>query len=117
MSKNMTINYLEVPTSNIAATKAFFTNVFNWSFTDYGEEYVAFSTAEMEGGFYLSETLSLRANGAALIVFYTDELEKTQILIEQANGKITEPVFDFPGGRRFHFTEPGGSEFAVWSDN
>ena len=25
-------------------------------------------------------------------------------------------VFDFPGGRRFHFTDPGGHELAVWSD-
>ena len=29
--------------------------------------------------------------------------------------KITKDIFSFPGGRRFQFTEPGGSEFAAWS--
>jgi len=24
--------------------------------------------------------------------------------------------FQFPGGRRFHFTDPGGNELAVWSE-
>jgi uncharacterized protein len=31
-----------------------------------------------------------------------------------AGGVITLDPFDFPGGRRFHFREPGGNELAVW---
>ena len=25
------------------------------------------------------------------------------------------PLFDFPGGRRFHFIDPDGYELAVWT--
>ncbi len=116
MNSDKTINYLEVPSKDIPKTKAFFTDVFKWSFTDYGDEYVAFSSPGMEGGFYLSDNASLTSNGATLIVFYAENLQQTQSEIEQAGGNIIKPIFDFPGGRRFHFTDPGGSEFAVWSD-
>ena len=54
-------------------------------------------------------------NGSALIVFYSDRLEETLAKVTAAGGKIVKPVFSFPGGRRFHFTEPSGNEFAVWA--
>jgi len=56
------------------------------------------------------------ANGAALLVFYSSNLEATLIKVSDAGGKIVKSIFSFPGGRRFHFTEPSGNEFAVWSD-
>ena len=55
-------------------------------------------------------------NGSALVVFYSSQLEKTQEKIEEAGGKIIKPIFSFPGGRRFHFSDPSNNEFAVWSD-
>jgi hypothetical protein len=36
--------------------------------------------------------------------------------VEAAGGEILQPIYAFPGGRRFHFAEPSGNEFAVWSD-
>lgn len=36
--------------------------------------------------------------------------------VEAAGGQIVKPIFTFPGGRRFHFTEPGGSELVVWAE-
>lgn len=116
MSKHETINYLELPAIDIPATKAFFEEVFNWTFTDYGEEYTAFSEDRLEGGFYKSDKQSSTENGAALIIFYSDDLESTQKKIKKAGGRIIKPIFSFPGGRRFHFTEPSGNELSVWSD-
>jgi predicted enzyme related to lactoylglutathione lyase len=55
-------------------------------------------------------------NGSALIVFYSANLEETQAKVERAGGRIIKPIFSFPGGRRFHFTEPSGNEFAVWGE-
>lgn len=49
-------------------------------------------------------------------MFYSNDLEATQEKVKQANGNIVKPIFLFPDGRRFHFTDPGGNEFAVWSD-
>ncbi len=114
------INYLEFPSRDLACTKTFFSRVFGWTFVDYGPEYCAFQEAEsgtVEGGFYLADVTSHTDNGAALVVFYSVSLAETQASVEQAGGVICRPVFEFPGGRRFHFKEPGGNEFAVWSDN
>ncbi|GAB1262719.1 VOC family protein [Aurantivibrio plasticivorans] len=110
------INYLELPARDILATKTFFSEVFSWRFEDYGPQYSAFFDAGLDGGFYQSEDSSTTANGAALIVFYSENLDATQKKIEKAGGLICKHVFSFPGGRRFHFKEPSGNEFAVWSD-
>lgn len=112
------INYLELPAKDIDKNKTFFSNVFQWQFTDYGPEYTAFSAKEagLDGGFYLADVSSSTANGAVLIVFYSASLQDTENKIEQHGGEITKPTFSFPGGQRFHFTDPCGNEYAVWSD-
>lgn len=116
MNVHEKMNYVEFPARDIQATKSFFTHVFGWSFEDFGAEYTAFEDEGLDGGFYYSEKVSLTKHGSALIVFYSEELEITEAKIINAGGKIIRPTFTFPGGRRFHFTEPSGNEFAVWSD-
>lgn len=110
------INYVEFPASDIEATKAFFSQAFDWTFTDYGPEYTAFSDQGLDGGFFQSDLTVSTNRGSALIVFYSDDLEQTQARIESAGGSIIKPIFAFPGGRRFHFGDPNGNEYAVWSD-
>ena len=116
MNEHEKINYVEFPARDIEATKDFFSKVFDWSFVDYGPEYTAFSNEGIDGGFFKSELSASTERGSALIVFYSNELEKTQAKIENAGGSITKPIFLFPGGRRFHFRDPSGNEYAVWSD-
>jgi len=116
MNEHEKINYIEFPSKNIEATKTFFTSVFGWSFIDYGSEYTVFSNEGINGGFFKSHLTTSTENGSALIVFYSKNLEKTQSKIESADGSIIKPIFSFPGGRRFHFSDPNGNEYAVWSD-
>jgi uncharacterized protein len=116
MKQHGKINYVEFPSTNIAVCKAFFTQAFGWSFVDYGPEYTAFSDKGLDGGFYASKLSARTDQGSALIVLYSDDLQQTLEQVEQAGGSIIKPIFDFPGGRRFHFLEPSGNEFAVWSD-
>ena len=116
MLEHEKINYVEFPAKDIKATKAFFTKVFGWSFTDYGPKYTAFSNEGLDGGFFESELSSTAEKGSALIVFYSHTLEQTRAKIEGAGGVILKPIFSFPGGRRFHFSDPNGNEYAVWSD-
>jgi predicted enzyme related to lactoylglutathione lyase len=116
VNKHEKINYVEFPAKDIEATKTFFTTVFGWSFVDYGPEYAAFSNAGLEGGFYKADLSSSTDNGSALIVLYSNKLEETLSKIEQTGGKIVKPIFSFPGGRRFHFADPNGNEYAVWSE-
>ncbi|MBF0454230.1 MAG: VOC family protein [Magnetococcales bacterium] len=116
MSVEGKISYVEFPSKNIATTKKFFSEVFSWSFTDYGKEYTVFSAEGLNGGFYQADLSSTTASGGALIVLYSSQLKETQAKIEGANGRIVKPVFAFPGGHRFHFCDPNGNEYAVWSD-
>lgn len=116
MNVHEKLNYVEFPCSDLQATKAFFEEAFAWTFTDYGPDYTAFSGQGLDGGFFKADRRSSTADGAALLVFYSNDLERTLSKVSEAGGTIIKPIFSFPGGRRFHFTEPSGNEFAVWSD-
>jgi len=116
MHEHEKLNYVEFSARDIQATKAFFNTAFGWTFEDFGPEYTAFSGEGLDGGFFKSDQSSLKSNGAALLVFYSNNLEATLSKVEQSGGEVNKPIFLFPGGRRFHFLEPSGNEFAVWSN-
>ncbi|EGR4118704.1 VOC family protein, partial [Vibrio cholerae] len=98
------------------STKAFFSKTFGWSFVDYGPEYTAFSNEGLDGGFFKAELSSRTENGGALLIFYSSDIEATLEKVVKNGGNLIRPIFEFPGGCRFHFTEPSGNEFAVWSE-
>lgn len=108
--------YLEFPSRDLDASKQFFTRAFAWTFTDYGPDYTAFANAGMDGGFFKSALTSTTSKGGALVVLYSANLEATLATVKNAGGTIVKDIFAFPGGRRFHFLEPGGNELAAWSD-
>ena len=106
------INYIEFNVADIARAKAFYGKAFGWTFTDYGPDYCEFTDGRMKGGF----DATLHATpGGPLVVLYGEDLAKTQASVETAGGKIVKAIFEFPGGRRFHFTDPDGYELAVWT--
>ncbi|GFD71358.1 VOC family protein [Alteromonas marina] len=116
MQNNATLNYVEFASLDIRRSKTFFESAFGWCFTDYGNEYSAFSNAGLDGGIFAAERVTRAESGAPLLVLYAADISETQLNIESAGGTITKPLFDFPGGCRFHFVEPGGNELAVWSE-
>ena len=116
MNLHEKINYLEFHAKDLPATKAFFQSAFGWSFVDYGPEYTSFSDQGVDGGFFQSDLASSSERGAALVILYSNQLEATLAKVEKAGGSIVKPIYSFPGGRRFHFIEPSGNEFAVWGE-
>lgn len=117
MPQDRKINYLELPARDLDAVQRFYEGAFGWSFTDYGPEYRAFNDGFIDGGFRRADASSSASNGAALIVFYAQDLEGTRARVIANGGTIVEDIFPFPGGRRFHFADPNGNELAVWSDS
>jgi uncharacterized protein len=107
------IDYLELRGGDLARTKRFYREAFDWSFTDYGPSYAAFDGAGLDGGFQGS---AASAPAAPLPILYTHDLEAMKARVEAAGGKITVAPFAFPGGRRFHFQDPAGNELAVWAE-
>lgn len=116
MPTDMKIDYLEFPAHDFDAVQSFYEQAFNWSFTDYGPEYRAFSDGKLDGGFYKSEQRSATENGAVLVILYAADLEQTLETIKASGGVVVKDIFSFPGGLRFHFADPHGNELAVWSD-
>jgi len=116
MKTKTPLDYVEFAANDLTATQQFFESAFDWEFTSYGEDYVAFSkeSTGLDGGFYRAELSAKQEQGSALMVFLSDDLANTQAKVEKAGGVINVPVFEFPGGKRFHFIEPSGNEFAVW---
>jgi hypothetical protein len=110
---NFQMDYVEFPATDIEATKRFYSEVFGWSFTDYGPNYTSFHDGRLAGGFTMS---AKPVKGGALVVLYAKDLAATQRTVVEAGGKITIEPFEFPGGRRFHFADPNGNELAVWSE-
>ena len=110
-ANDMRIDYLEFGTTDLPVTKRFYQTVFGWSFTDYGPDYTSFEDGRITGGFDASSA----PGRTPLVVIYAADLEAAKEKIAAAGA----PVFNehsFPGGRRFHFKDPGGNELAVWSE-
>ena len=110
---NFQMDYVEFPATDIEATKRFYGAVFGWSFTDYGPNYTSFFDGRLGGGFTMS---AQPVKGGPLVVLYAQSLVETQRKIVEAGGKVLIEIFEFPGGRRFHFADPNGNELAVWSE-
>jgi len=112
-NRNKCIDYVEFVVSDIARAKDFYGRAFGWTFTDYGPSYCEFSDGRMKGGFELGPAAN---PGGPLVILYGEDLESIRAGVEAAGGTVVKPVFEFPGGRRFHFTDPDGYELAVWTE-
>jgi hypothetical protein len=107
------IDFVEFPGRNLMRMRHFYGAAFGWTFENRGEGYVAFHGAGAEGGFSADPE---QAPLEPLVVFYASDLEAVREKVLAIGGEITRDIFAIPGGRRFHFRDPGENEAAVWSD-
>jgi predicted enzyme related to lactoylglutathione lyase len=112
-ARDRRIDYIELAVTDVAAAKQFYVEAFGWTFTDYGPDYTSFEDGRLAGGLTKAGVVG---KGGALIVVYASDLEGMEARVRRAGGTIVKPIFAFPGGRRFHFTDPSGNELAVWSE-
>lgn len=108
------IDYVELPSATAhELTRGFYAKAFGWTFTDYGPDYSATTNGTTDVGLNGDRAEAL---SAPLPVIRVDDLEAAFDSVSKAGGVIAKPIFSFPGGRRFHFIDPSGSELAVWSE-
>ena len=115
MNKENHLDYLELPApgSAFAETKAFYESAFGWKYQLWAEEYADTASSGVSTGINGDASHHTRA---PLPVIYTADLENARRRCLEAGARLTRDIFSFPGGRRFHFTDPAGNELAVWSD-
>ncbi|WP_114558940.1 VOC family protein [Desertihabitans aurantiacus] len=112
-----TIDYIEIPARDLAAATAFYAAAFGWRFNDYGPAYAGIRSADGEGEVGgLAATDEPTGSGGPLVLLYSDDLEATAEAVVAAGGAVVRGPYDFPGGRRLHFTDPTGNELGVWSE-
>ena len=104
------ICFVELPVAATAPGKAFYAAAFGFGMTDFGPNYACTLTGDVDLGLQADAGESTRA---PLPVIQVEALEPTLALVERAGGIVTKPIFAFPGGRRFHFRDPGGNELAA----
>ena len=108
------IDYVEIPVTDIKKARAFFESMFGWSFQEWGDDYLSFNDGQLDGGMRSAEKAI--PDDTVLLVFYSEDLERDRGRVQELGASISEDIFEFPGGRRFHFIDPVGNQFAIWSD-
>ncbi len=116
MTQGAKIDYIEFHSTDLEASKAFFAQAFGWGFTDYGPDYCDAKGVGVDVGLFRSDSMAVASKGAPRVIFFSPNLEDTLARVKAAGGVICRGIKHFPGGRRFHFIEPGGNELGVWSD-
>jgi predicted enzyme related to lactoylglutathione lyase len=109
------IDYVEFPAPDpkaLAASKAFYKQVFGWTYQDWGSEY----SDTKDSGLGSGVTCTGAAGRVTLAVLYVSDLEGARARVQKAGGRIEQDIFSFPGGRRFEYTDPAGNRLGVWSD-
>jgi len=104
------INFVELPTADLSASRRFYSDAFGLAFTDFGPTYSCTMSGDVDLGLQADAD---EATDEPLVVIAVDDLERALQAVKKAGGTITKPVFAFPGGRRFHFRDPDGNELAA----
>jgi predicted enzyme related to lactoylglutathione lyase len=110
--KHEQVQYIEFLSKDLVRAKTFYTKSFGWKFTDYGPGYTAFEGDYVDGGFTTGEPV----RGTILVILYSADIQTTKDKVIKAGGTIVKDIFNFPGGKRFQFTDLDGYELAVWSE-
>ena len=108
------IDYFEIPVPDAKKSSSFFSKAFGFGSQAYGDDYIEVRDAGVLGG--LNADPADRSS-EPLIGIRTDDIEAAREAIVAAGGKITKPIYDFPGGKRMFFTEPSGTELMVYQPN
>lgn len=103
-------SYIELPSRDIHAAQRFYGDVFGWKTTEYGPTYACTTTGDVDIGL---QGDAAEATRAPLPVISVSDLEAVLQAVTRSGGKVTQPIFSFPGGRRFHFLDPNGNELAA----
>ncbi len=115
-SRHNSIDFVElaVPSrAELASSKSFYSTVFGWTYKDWGDDYADTQSSGVGSGL---NAHAPQPTARTLAVIYVDDLEAAHQRVVAAAGKIVKEIFSFPGGRRFHFTDPAGNELAVWCE-
>lgn len=113
MAETYQIDYVEFPSIDNVRSRKFFADAFSWHHVSFSPSYDEIRGAGLLAGVESGEAVK---TAAPIAVIRTSDFEAAKQAVIAAGGTITLPLFEYPGGRRFHFREPGGNELGVWTN-
>jgi predicted enzyme related to lactoylglutathione lyase len=108
------IDYVEIAVDDLEAAKAFYAAAFGWRFHDYGPDYAGIRWVEGDGEVGGLDATRTPVRGGPLVLLWSADLDASVQAVSAAGGAVVAGPYAFPGGRRFHFTDPSGNELGVW---
>ena len=115
MREEKRIDYVEIPVTDPAKARDFFAELMDWEFQDWGPDYISFSDGRLNGGFRRSAAPA--PESSVLLVIFSEDLERDRDRVVELGASISQDIFEFPGGRRFHSVDPLGTEYAIWGES
>jgi predicted enzyme related to lactoylglutathione lyase len=110
MASKPRLDFIELSVDDIETAKAFYEGAFGWDLTAFGPTYACTMTGDVDIGLQADPA---EKPAAPLPVIQVADLDAALRSVEKAGGTITQPIFGFPGGHRFHFRDPAGNELAA----
>lgn len=110
------ISYVELGVADLDAARAFYEAAFGWEFNDYGPAYSGIKAPDGEGEVGGLTTGAAPGGEGPLVLLFSTDLDATVRAVLDAGGAVVDGPYDFPGGRRFEFTDPSGNRLGVYSE-
>jgi predicted enzyme related to lactoylglutathione lyase len=110
------IDYIELAVDDLEEAKAFYAKALGWTFNDYGPDYSGIQdprTPGQEFGGLSPHKPPSRGEGVLALV-RSESVDDTLKSVLDAGGRIQVELHEYPGGRRFTFTDPSGNILGVY---
>lgn len=111
------ISYIELGVSDLATTRSFYESAFGWAFHDYGSAYSGIVAPDGEGEIGGLNPAASPSDGGPLVLLFSADLDASLTAVREAGGQVVRGPYEFPGGRRFEFTDPSGNRLGVFSES
>lgn len=109
--------WIDVMTTDVAGAKAFYGDLFGWTFDDRGADFAGYHIVS-SGGLDVAGLSPMMQEGAPVVwttYFATDDIERSVERIMQGGGKIMAEPMEIPGqGQMAIAIDPQGAVFGLW---
>lgn len=115
-SMNGKICYIQIPAIDVAASAAFYSEVFGWNVRTRGDGATAFddTTGEVSGAFVTGRPPM--GEPGPLIYVMVDDAEAACTAVAAAGGLIVQQIGGDPGETTARFRDPGGNVLGIYQE-
>lgn len=108
------LSYVEITVQDLGRAREFYGRAFGWRFNDYGPDYAGVQAPDGDGEVGGLSVGSPTGPGGVLALLFSEDVDASAAAVAAAGGALVDPPYEYPGGRRFVFTDPDGNRLGVY---